>query len=70
MITNSHPQSPPSDLLINFLIQKLGVSKNAIDLGIRQSQLEQAPLPIILWSFGLITLSQYQTVLDWQKDQL
>ena len=70
MVFNSHPQPPPSQQLINFLTQKIGLSQNAIDLGIRQTQLEQAPLPVVLWSFGLINLSQFEAVMDWQNDQL
>jgi hypothetical protein len=36
---------------------------------LRQAELEQAPLPIVLWSFGLLNLEQLQTVLDWQDSQ-
>ena len=31
------------------------------------AELEQAPLPIVLWSFGLLNLLQYQEVLEWQR---
>jgi len=55
--------------LIAFLQQRLGLSENAINLGIRQAHLEQAPLPVVLWSFGLLSLAQYQEVLDWQQQQ-
>ncbi|KGG11704.1 MULTISPECIES: DUF2949 domain-containing protein [Prochlorococcus] len=48
-----------------FLKHEFELSDNAIDLGIKQSQLESAPLPVILLSFGLITLEQFQTLLDW-----
>ncbi len=44
----------------------MGLSDNALNLGLRQAALEQAPLPVVLWSFGLLNLSQYQDVLDWQ----
>ena len=47
----------------------MGLSDNAINLGLRQAALEQAPLPVVLWSFGLLNLSQYQDVLDWQNEQ-
>ena len=40
----------------------------AIDLGIRQSQLESAPLAITMLNLGLISLSQYQKLLDWMHD--
>ena len=35
----------------------------------RLSELEQAPLPIVLWSFGLLSLEQLQQVLDWENNQ-
>ena len=68
MVLSSHPQPKPAKDLLQFLQQKLGLSENALNLGIRQAELEQAPLPIVLWSFGLLSLSQYEIVLDWQKD--
>ncbi len=46
----------------------MGLSESAINLGLRQAEIEQAPLPIVLWSFGLLTLSQFQIVLDWQEE--
>ncbi|MFL0749883.1 MAG: DUF2949 domain-containing protein [Prochlorococcus sp.] len=69
MVINSHPQPSVSPQLLQFLQQKLGLSEKAINLGLRQAELEQAPLPIVLWSFGLLSLAQYQQVLDWQNDQ-
>ena len=68
MILTSHNQPEPSGKLINYLQQKIGLSEKAIELGVRQSNIEQAPLPIILWSFGLLSLNQYQQVLNWQKE--
>ncbi|MAF42291.1 MAG: hypothetical protein CL859_10675 [Cyanobium sp. ARS6] len=69
MVISSDPQPVASRALIRFLQQRLGLSENAINLGIRQAQLEQAPLPVVLWSFGLLNLTQYQEVLDWQQQQ-
>ena len=69
MIVTSHSQVKPSQKLLKFLGQKIGLTDNAINLGIRQSEIEQSPLPIILWSFGLITLEQFQMTLDWEKSQ-
>ena len=45
------------------------MSLSAINLGLRQAELEQAPLPVVLWSFGLLSLQGYQDVLDWQQAQ-
>ena len=67
MIITSHPQSEINSKLIKFLKQKIGLTDSAINLGLRQSKIEQAPLPIILWSFGLLSLKQYQEVLKWES---
>ena len=64
MIITSHRQPPPSPKLVAYLQQKIGITESALNLGIRQSELEQAPLPIVLWSFGLISLSQLQQILE------
>ena len=69
MVISSQPQPAPSDELIDFLQQRLGLSGSALTLGLRQAELEQAPLPIVLWSFGLLSLDQLQQVFDWQDAQ-
>ena len=68
MIITSHNQSDASSELIEFLQKKIGLSQKALALGIRQSRNEQAPLPVVLWSFGLLDLNQYQEVLDWERE--
>lgn len=69
MVFSSSPQPRPPATLLKFLQEKLGLSDNALQLGLRQAELEQAPLPIVLWSFGLLSLAQYQKVLDWQQSE-
>jgi len=69
MVVCSHPQPLPSEALLHFLQHRLGLSDNALNLGLRQAELEQAPLPIVLWSFGLLSLEQLQQVLDWENTQ-
>ncbi|CAI8164041.1 MAG: Uncharacterised protein [Synechococcus sp. CC9902] len=69
MVISSQPQPAPSAELIDFLQQRLGLSGSALTLGLRQAELEQAPLPIVLWSFGLLSLDQLQQVFDWQDAQ-
>ena len=68
MINSSNLIYPPSDKLCNFIIDKLGISQNALELGIKRSNLENTPLPIVMWSYGLITLSQLKIILIWLKD--
>ena len=67
MINSSKPISPPSEELCDFIIEKLGISKSALELGIKRSLLENSPLPIVMWSYGLISLPQLCYILEWQK---
>ena len=70
MVMSSQRQPPATDALLQFLQRRLGLSPSALDLGQRQAELEQAPLPIVLWSFGLLSSQQLEEVFDWQKSQL
>ncbi|MEB3169239.1 MAG: DUF2949 domain-containing protein [Synechococcaceae cyanobacterium] len=66
MVISTSPQPPPSQVLLRYLRAELGLSDNALQLGLKQSDLEQAPLPVVLWRFGLISLEQLDQVLSWQ----
>tara|TARA_Y100001968_G_C19306028_1_gene691668 strand:+ start:820 stop:1029 length:210 start_codon:yes stop_codon:yes gene_type:complete len=65
MIFTNNPQTRPSKELCEFIVNELGLTVEALELGIKQSILENSPLPIVLWNFGLINLNQYQELLDW-----
>ena len=67
MINKSNPINPPSEELCNFIIDKLGISQSALELGIKRCSLENSPLPIVMWSYGLITISQLKLILEWLK---
>ena len=69
MVMSSQQQPPATDALLQFLQRRLGLSPSALELGQRQAELEQAPLPIVLWSFGLLSLQQLEYVFDWQNTQ-
>ena len=69
MVISSQRQPPATDALLQFLKRRLGLSPSALELGQRQAELEQAPLPIVLWSFGLLSLQQLEDVFDWQNSQ-
>jgi hypothetical protein len=66
MVISSSPQPAPNPVLLRYLRQELGVTDNALQLGLKQADQEQAPLPVVLWRFGLITLEQFDQVLSWQ----
>ena len=68
MISTTKPINPPSQELCDFIIYKLGISQSALDLGVKRSCIENSPLPIVMWSYGLVTISQLKTILSWQKD--
>ena len=68
MINTSKPINLPSQELCDFIVYKLGINKTALDLGIKRSILENSPLPIVMWSYGLLTLSQLNSIIIWQKD--
>ncbi len=70
MVISTAPQPIPSSDLVRYLGRELGLSDNALGLGVKQAQLEQAPLPVVLWRFGLITLEQLDQVLTWQDGQI
>ena len=69
MVMSSQRQPPATDDLLQFLQRRLGLSPSALELGQRPAELEQAPLPIVLWSFGLLNLQQLEDVFDWQNSQ-
>ncbi|MFN9620849.1 MAG: DUF2949 domain-containing protein [Synechococcaceae cyanobacterium] len=70
MVISSTPQPPPPESLLRFLRGSIGLTESALDLGLRQAQVEQAPLPVVLWRFGLISLEQLDAVLAWQDQNL
>jgi Protein of unknown function (DUF2949) len=50
---------------INFLKENLSLPQESIDLALKQSQsTNYAPLPIVLWNYGLIDLSQLDKLYD------
>ena len=68
MINTSDSINPPSDELCKFIIDKLGISQEALELGKKRSFLENSPLPIVMWSYGLISLNQLKIILSWIKN--
>lgn len=69
MVISTTPQPPPAPALLRFLRQQLGLSESALALGLKQADQEQAPLPVVLWRYGLINLEQLDAVLSWQDQQ-
>ncbi len=58
----------PSEKLLFLLKKEFLLNEQAIALGLKHSEMESAPLPIVLWNFGLITIEQYLAIIDWIID--
>ena len=69
MVITTSPQPVPPSALVDYLRRDIGLSDDAIALGVRQSVQEQAPIPVTLWRFGLLSLGQLDQVYDWQERQ-
>ena len=69
MINTTNSINPPSEELCNFIIQKLNISERALELGVKRCIFENSPLPIVMWSYGLITIYQLKIILVWLKDR-
>ena len=67
MVVPTTPQ--PASGLVRYLRQDLGIGENTLNFRLKRAQLEQAPLPVVLWRFGLISLEQLDQVLAWQDNQ-
>ena len=50
---------------INFLLTDIGLSKSAINLGIKLSRKNKASLPITLWSYGLISIDELDRIYNY-----
>ncbi|MBO8233902.1 DUF2949 domain-containing protein [Prochlorococcus marinus XMU1419] len=44
--------------MIIFLINEIGLDESSIELGIKLSSKNNTPLPILLWSYGILTIEE------------
>tara|TARA_Y100000768_G_scaffold141522_1_gene105473 strand:- start:1092 stop:1289 length:198 start_codon:yes stop_codon:yes gene_type:complete len=44
--------------IISFLVDEIGLEESSIELGIKLSINNNSPLPILLWSYGLLTIQE------------
>ena len=44
--------------MIIYLLNVLGLDESTIELGIKLSIKNNAPLPILLWSYGMLTIEE------------
>ncbi len=55
---------------LNFLQNELALSTQDISVALRKRELENDPLPMLLWQYGLVSLEQLEQILDWLEDQI
>ena len=51
--------------LRTFLLEKLEISPRSFDMAVRLCEASVGSLPMVLWQYGLIDLSQLNQVFDW-----
>ena len=51
---NNHSQKE----IIEFLYNEVGLEESSIELGLKLSIRNNTPLPILLWSYGMITIEE------------
>ena len=44
--------------MIIYLFNEVGLDKSSIELGIKLSIKNKTPLPILLWSYGMLTIEE------------
>ncbi len=45
-------------MILSFLIDEIGLEESSIELGLKLSIKKNSPLPILLWSYGIITIEE------------
>ena len=44
--------------IISFLLDEIGLEESSIELGLKLSIKNNTPLPILLWSYGILTIEE------------
>ena len=44
--------------LISFLIDEIGLEESSVELGLKLANKNNSPLPILLWSYGILTIEE------------
>ena len=44
--------------IISFLLDEIGLDESTVELGINLSIKNNTPLPILLWSYGILTIEE------------
>ena len=44
--------------MIIYLFNEVGLEESSIELGLKLSKRDNTPLPILLWSYGMLTIEE------------
>ena len=44
--------------MIIYLLNEVGLKESSIELGLKLSMKNKTPLPILLWSYGMLTIDE------------
>ena len=44
--------------IISFLIDEIGLEESSVELGLKLSIRNNSPFPILLWSYGILTIEE------------
>ena len=44
--------------IIDYLFNEVGLEESSIELGLKLSIKNKTPLPILLWSYGMLTIEE------------
>ena len=44
--------------MIIYLVNKLGLEESSIELGLKLSKKNNTSLPVLLWSYGMLTIEE------------
>jgi len=54
--------------LLNFLQNDLELSDAELQVVFRHHEVDSAPIPMLLWQYGLISLHQLDQLFDWLEN--
>ena len=52
--------------MIFFLLNEIGLEQSSLELGIKLSIQNKTPLPILLWSYGILTIEELDKLYTFQ----
>ncbi len=56
--------------LLKFLHNELELSSADISVALKHRELDNGPLPMLLWQYGLVNLEQLEKIFDWLDEQI